>query len=95
MWLFAVRGKAQPGTTEAFAKAWKDVYSVRFPEMPEFIQAYFSADHETDSWLAVAVWSARPDEAQLRQAIQELGGRIGSLMAGPPSAEWLEVLQQI
>ncbi len=44
MWLFAVRGKTQPGTTEEFAQKWQDVYSVYFPEMPEFVRAYFSAD---------------------------------------------------
>lgn len=95
MWLFIVRGKAQPDMTVEFAQKWRDVYSVRFPEMPEFVQAYFSADRKTNTWLAVAVWSARPDEAKLRQATQESGAQIGSLMAGPPSAEWLEVLQQM
>jgi hypothetical protein len=95
MWLFVVRGTTRPGTTEEFAQKWQDVYGARFPEMPEFVRAYFSADRQTDTWLAVAVWSARPDEAQLRQAIQDLGAQIGSLLAGPPSAEWLEVLQQI
>lgn len=95
MWLFVVRGASQPGTADEFAQKWHDVYSVRFPEMPEFERAYFSAEHETNTWLAVAVWSARPDETRLRQAIQELGAQIGPLLAGPPSAEWLEVLQQI
>ncbi len=95
MWLFVVRGQAQPGTTDEFAQKWHDVYSVRFPEMPEFERAFFSADREANTWLAAACWSARPDEARLRAAIQELGAQIGPLMAGPPSAEWLEVLQQI
>lgn len=95
MWLFVVRGMAQPGTIDEFAQKWRDVYSVRFPAMPEFVKAYFSADRQADTWLAVAVWSAQPDEAQLRQAIQELGRQIGSLNVGPPSAEWLEVLQEI
>ena len=95
MLLFAVSGKAYPGTMEEFAPKWQDVYRSHFPQMPGFVQAYFSANHEANTWLAVALWSARPDEAQLRQAIQELGGQIASIIAGPPSAEWFEVLQQI
>ena len=95
MWLFAVRGKTQLGTTGEFAQKWQEVYGIRFPKMPEFIRASFSADHETNSWLALAFWSARPDEVQLRQAIEALGAQIGPLLAGPPSAEWLEVLQEI
>ena len=95
MLLFAVSGKAHPGTTEEFAQKWQDVYRTHFPKMSGFVQAYFSANLETDTWLAVAVWSALPDETQLRQAIQELGGHVASIIAGPPSAEWFEVLQQI
>jgi hypothetical protein len=95
MWLFAVRGTAQPGTTDEFAQHWHDVYSARFPEIPEFVRASFSTDRATDTWLALAFWSARPDEARLRQAIQELGARIGPLMAGPPTADWYKVLQEI
>lgn len=95
MWLFAVRGMARPGTAEDFAQKWQDVYSRRFPEMPEFVRAYFSVDRQTNAWLAVAIWSARPDETRLREALQELGAQIGALIAGPPSAEWLEVLQEI
>jgi hypothetical protein len=95
MWLFAVRGKTQPGTTEEFAEQWRAVYSVRFPEMPEFVRAYFSADRQTNTWLALALWSERPDEQQLRQAIAALGGQIEPLLDGPPSAEWLEVLKEV
>jgi hypothetical protein len=95
MLLFAVSGKAHPGTLEEFAQKWQDVYRSHFPKMPGFVQAYFSANHEANTWLAVALWSEQPDETQLRQAIQELGGQIASIIAGPPSAEWLEVLQQI
>ena len=95
MWLFAVRGTVQPGTTDEFARNWHDVYSARFPAMPGFVQASFAADRQTNAWLAVALWSVRPDDEQLRQAIQALGAQIGPLLAGPPSAEWLEVLQQI
>ncbi len=93
--LFAVSGKAHPGTMEEFAQKWQEVYRTHFPKMPEFVQAYFSANQEANTWLAVAFWSTRPDETLLRQAIQELGERIGSIIAGPPSAEWFEVLQQI
>jgi alkylhydroperoxidase/carboxymuconolactone decarboxylase family protein YurZ len=95
MVLFVVKGKAQPGTTEEFARKWQEVYSKRFPKMSGFVQACFSANQETDTWLAIAIWSAQPDETELNQAIGELGGHIASIMAGPPSAEWFEVLQQI
>ena len=63
--------------------------------MAAFVQATFSADREANTWLAVSLWSARPDEEQLRPATQELGEQVGSLLAGPPTAEWLEVLRQI
>lgn len=95
MWLFVVRGKAQPGRAEEAAHLWQDVYHVRFPEFPEFIRASFAADRSTDTWHAMAFWRMRPDEAKLRTAIGELGARIGPLLAGPPAAEWLEVLQEI
>lgn len=95
MILFAVSGKTQPGMIEEFAQKWQDIYRTHFPKMPGFKQAYFSANREANTWLAVALWSERPDETQLHQAIQELGGQIASIIAGPPSAEWFEVLQQI
>jgi hypothetical protein len=63
--------------------------------MPGFVRASFAADHATDSWPALAFWSVRPDEAQLNPAIQALGVQIGPLLAGPPDAEWLEVVQEI
>jgi len=53
------------------------------------------ADRATDTTLAVWVWSAKPDEAQLRQAMQEFSAQIRDLTAGPPSPEWYEVLQHI
>ena len=95
MVLFVVKGKGQPGTTEEFSRKWQEVYRRHFPTMTGFVQAYFSANQETDTWLAIAIWSAQPDETELNQAIGELGGRIASIIAGPPSAEWFEVLQQI
>ena len=95
MWLFAVRGKTSPGATEEFAQKWQEVYSTRFPKMPGFVRASFAADHATDSWLALAFWSVRPDEAQLGQAIQALGAQIGPLLAGPPDTTWFEVLREI
>ena len=95
MWLFAVRGKVQPGAAEEFGQKWQEVYSTRFPKMAGFVRASFAADRATDSWLALAFWSVRPDEAQLGQAIQALGAQIGPLLAGPPDAAWLEVLQEI
>lgn len=95
MLLFVVRGKTQPGSLEEFARRWQSVYSARFPEFPEFVRASFAADRKTDTWLALAFWSARPDETKLREAIGALGAQIGPLLAGPPAAEWLEELQQI
>jgi hypothetical protein len=95
MVVFVVKGKAKPGTTEEFALEWRDVYGRHFPTMTGFVQAYFSADQETDTWLAIAFWNAQPDEAELNRAIGELGGHIASIIAGPPSAEWFQVLQQI
>lgn len=95
MLLFVVRGTSQPGKSEEFARRWQDVYSARFPEFPEFVRASFAADRQTDTWVALAFWSAHPDEAKLREAIGALGAQIGPLLAGPPAAEWLEVLEEI
>jgi hypothetical protein len=49
----------------------------------------------TDSALAVWVWSKKPDEFQLHQAIQEFLPQIRSLIIGSPTSQWYEVLQQI
>lgn len=95
MHLFLVSGTAQQGAVEAFARAWHETYSVRFPAMPEFVRASFAADRASGRWVASAFWTARPDEERLREAIQELGMRIGPLLDGPPSAEWLDVLEEI
>ena len=95
MHMHAVRGKVQPGKADEFAEKWHDIYGVRFPEIAGFVRASFSADRETDMWLAVSVWSAPPDEAQLSRAIQELGAQVAALLAGPPTSEWYEVLQEI
>ncbi|TMD44879.1 MAG: hypothetical protein E6I93_17480 [Chloroflexi bacterium] len=95
MYIFAVRAKVQPRKAEEFAQKWKDFYGSRTSDLPEFQQAYYAADRATDTTLAVWVWSAKPDEAQLRQAMQEFSAQIRDLTAGPPSPEWYEVLQHI
>jgi hypothetical protein len=95
MYLFAVRAKVQPGKAEEFAQKWKDFYGSHARDLPEFQQAYYAADRATDTTLAVWVWSEKPNEAQLRQAMQEFTSQIRDLTAGPPSPEWYEVLQHI
>jgi hypothetical protein len=95
MYIFAVRAKVQPGKAEEFAQKWKDFYGSRTSDLPGFQQAYYAADRAADTTLAVWVWSAKPDEAQLRQAMQEFSAQIRDLTAGPPSPEWYEVLQRI
>lgn len=95
MYIFAVRAKVQPGKADEFALKWKDFYGPRAGDLPGFQQAYYSADRATDTTLAVWVWSARPNDAQLRQAMQEFTAQIRDLTAGPPSPEWFEVLQHI
>jgi len=94
MYLFAVRANVRPGKAEEFAQKWKDFYNSRKKENPEFQQAYFSADRATGAVLTVSVWSTKPDEAQVRQDMQEFASQIMDLAAGPPSPEWYEVLQQ-
>jgi hypothetical protein len=95
MYLTTVRGKVQPGKAEEFAQKWKDFYGSRLREMPEFQQSYYAADRATDTTLAVGLWSEKPDEAQLRQIMQEFRAQIRDLLAEPPSQEWYEVLQHI
>ena len=95
MFLSIVRVKVQPGKAEELAQKWKDFYGSRSREMPEFQQSYNATDRATDTTLAVAVWSAKPDEAQLRQASQEFSAQIRDLLAEPSSLEWYEVLQHI
>jgi heme-degrading monooxygenase HmoA len=95
MYMFAVRAKVQPRKAEEFAQMWKDFYSSRASDLPGFQQAYYAADRATDMTLAVWIWSEKPDEAQLRQAMQEFSAQIRDLTAGPPSPEWYEVLQHI
>jgi hypothetical protein len=86
MYLSIVRGKVQP---------WKDFYGSRLREMPELQQSYYAADRATDTTLGVSLWSEKPDEAQLRQIMQEFRAQISDLLAEPPSLEWYEVLQHI
>jgi quinol monooxygenase YgiN len=93
MYLSTIRGKVQPGKAEELAQKWKDFYGPRARDWPGFQQAYQAADRATDTVLMVAVWSEKPDEAQLRQAMQEFRSLIRDLMAEPPPLEWYEVLQ--
>jgi hypothetical protein len=95
MYLFAVRGKLQPGKVEEVSQKWKAFYDSRFKGMPEFQQAYYTADRATNTTLGVAVWSDKPDEAQLLAYVQEFISQISDLMAEPISPQWYEVLQQI
>lgn len=95
MHLFSVQGKLQPGKAEEFAQKWKDFYGSRAKGMSGFHQAYYAVDPVTDSALAVWVWSKKPDESQLHQAIQEFLPQIRSLIIGSPTSQWYEVLQQI
>jgi quinol monooxygenase YgiN len=95
MYLSIVRGKVQPGKAEEFAQKWKDFYGSRLREMPELQQSYYAADRATDTTLGVSLWSEKPDEAQLRQIMQEFRAQISDLLAEPPSLEWYEVLQHI
>jgi heme-degrading monooxygenase HmoA len=95
MYLSAIRVKVQPGKAEELAQKWKDFYGSRARDWPGFQQAYNATDRATDTTLAVALWSEKPDEAQLRQAMQEFRAQTRDLTAGPPppSVEWYEVLQ--
>ena len=95
MYIFAVRAKVHPGKAEEFAQAWKDFYSSRARDLPGFRQAYYAADRAADTTLAVWIWSEKPDEARLRQAMQEFSAQIRDLTVGSPSPEWYEVLQHI
>jgi hypothetical protein len=93
MYLSTVRVKVQPGKAEEFAQKWKDFYGSHAREMPEYQQSYNATDRASDTTLAVVVWSEKPDEAQLRQIMQEFRAQTRDLLAGPPSVEWYEVLQ--
>ena len=93
MYLSTVRFKVQPGKAEEFAQKWKDFYGPSARDWPGFQQAYQAADRATDTTLMVGVWSEKPDEAWLRQVMQEFRAQIRDLIAEPPSVEWYEVLQ--
>lgn len=62
-------------------------------DLPGFRQAYYTADRATDTTLTVWVWSDKPDEARLHQAMQEFTAHVRDLTAGPPTPVWYEVLQ--
>jgi hypothetical protein len=95
MYVFAVLGKVQPGKADEFAQRWKDFYGTRLKEVPGFERSYCAADRAADSTLVMSVWSAKPDEAQLRQVMQEFSGVIADVTAGPPDTHWYELLQHI
>ncbi|GAC1650297.1 MAG: hypothetical protein NVS4B12_20000 [Ktedonobacteraceae bacterium] len=95
MYIFAVRAKVQPRKAEEFAQKWHDFYGSRAGDLSGFQQAYYAVDRATDTTLAVWVWSAMPDEAQLHQVMQEFSAQIRDLTVGPPAPEWYEVLQRI
>ena len=97
MYLSTIRGKVQPGKAEELAQKWKDFYGSRARDWPGFQQAYQAADRATNTILAVALWSEKPDETQLQQIMQEFFAQISDLTvtAEPPSREWYEVLQHI
>jgi hypothetical protein len=95
MYLNAIRTKVQPGKLEEFAQKWRDFYGPVARGMPQFQQAYCSADRATGTLLVVWLWSQKPDEAQMSQAIEEFGSQIGDMGVEPPTREWYEVFQQI
>ena len=92
---FIVRGSVHPGKEEAFAQKWRDCCGARIREMPEFQQAYMSADRATGVVQSVVLWNTMPDEAELRQYMQALTAQTADLVTGPTTVEWLEVLQHL
>jgi hypothetical protein len=58
-----------------------------------FQQAYFSADRASGTLLAVWLWSQKPNEAQMRQAIEAFTSQIADLVVEPATREWYEVFQ--
>lgn len=92
---FIVRGSVHPGKEEEFAQKWRGCCGARIREMPEFEQAYLSADRATGVVLNVVLWNTMPDEAELRQNMQALAAQTADLVTGPTTVEWLEVLQHL
>ena len=92
---FLVRGTVHPGKEEEFAQKWRDCCGARIREMPEFQQAYLSADRASGVVLNVVLWNTKPDEAALRHNMQTLAAQTADLVNGPTTVEWLEVLQHL
>lgn len=92
MYIRVVRAQTQPGQVEELAQRWKAFLGPRFGSLPGFRHAYFGANREANTTVAVSVWDQRPDPATLEPVVEEFRAHVTDISAGTPVFEEYEML---
>jgi hypothetical protein len=96
MYLRIVKGAVQAGQIEEMAKRWEANVGARITQQPGFHHAYFVGDRETGAVTGVTLWDTLPDEAVMRQAMQEFQAKLADITTGvAPTVETYEVLVEL
>ncbi len=88
-------GQANPGQIDELARHWRELFGVRLPTMPGFVQGYFGGDRATNTVVGITLWNAEPDHAVMQGYLQEFMAQAGPLVAGPPQVAVYEVLADV
>ena len=95
MYMRIVRGQVQPGQLDEMSRRWQDGIGARLSSEPGFRHGYFAGDRATNTTLGVTVWDQKPDEESMTQRMNNFRSQIQDILAGPPTVEEYEVLNEV
>ncbi|MFL5760270.1 MAG: antibiotic biosynthesis monooxygenase family protein [Thermomicrobiales bacterium] len=95
MYARIVKAAVQAGQLDEMATRWEANVGTRMQQAPGFRHAYFVGNRESGAVTGVTLWDTPPDEAALRQVMQEFQPKVADIMTGPPTVEDYEVLVEL
>jgi heme-degrading monooxygenase HmoA len=95
MYMRVVRNSLKPGQIDEFARRWNTYFPSRYTVMSGFRQAYLGHDLAGNAILAVTVWDARPDEAEIAGHVAEFRPQVADISSGPPSFEEYDLVSTL
>jgi hypothetical protein len=64
-------------------------------QVPGFNHAAFLGNRETGAVAGVSAWDTPPDQAVLRQVMEEFQPKVADIRIGPPTVEDYEVILEL
>jgi heme-degrading monooxygenase HmoA len=95
MYMRVVRNALQPGQIDEFTRRWETYFPSRYTAMSGFRHAYLGHDLAGNAILAVTVWDAKPDEAEIATHVAEFRPMVADISSGPPSFEEYDLVSTL